>query len=55
MSESPYAIPEEDLVDSARVPLAEQVIAQRWAADPPDWSAGLTVGNGLGCDADGGE
>jgi hypothetical protein len=28
MTESPYAIPEEDLVDSARVPLAEQVVEQ---------------------------
>ena len=28
MSESPYAIPEEDLLDSARVPVAEQVVEQ---------------------------
>ena len=28
MSESPYAIPEEDLVDSARVPVAEQITEQ---------------------------
>jgi hypothetical protein len=28
MSESPYAIPEEDLFDAARVPLAEQFIEQ---------------------------
>jgi hypothetical protein len=28
MSESPYAIPEEDLFDAARVPVAEQFIEQ---------------------------
>jgi hypothetical protein len=28
MSESPYAIPVEDLVDSARVPLTEQIQEQ---------------------------
>jgi hypothetical protein len=28
MSESPYAIPEEDLLDTARVPVAEQFIEQ---------------------------
>jgi hypothetical protein len=28
MSESPYAIPEEDLLDTARVPVSEQVVEQ---------------------------
>ena len=28
MSESPYAIPEEDLLDTARVPVAEQIVEQ---------------------------
>ena len=53
MSESPYAIPEEDLVDSARVPMAEQFIEQperRYFA--PDWSSGTILGGDDG-DADG--
>ena len=54
MTENPYAIPFEDLVDSARVPVEEQVIAQRWAADPPDWSGGLSLGvDDGGCAGDG--
>ena len=48
MSESPYAIPEEDLIDSARVPVAEQIIEQperRFFA--PDWSSGtILAGDG---------
>ena len=28
MSESPYAIPEEELLNTARVPVAEQIIEQ---------------------------
>jgi hypothetical protein len=28
MSESPYAIPEDELVGSARVPVAEQIVEQ---------------------------
>ncbi len=54
MSESPYAIPAEDLFGRAQVPVADQVVEQRWAVDPPDWSAGLTVGDGCG-DGDGSE
>ena len=54
MSESPYAIPEEDLLDSARVPIAEQIFEQperRFFGD----SGGGTgfLGDGFGCDADG--
>ena len=54
MTESPYAIPAEDLFGRARVPVAEQVVALRWAVDPPDWSAGLPGGDGYG-DGDGSE
>ena len=53
MTESPYAIPEEDLIDSARVPMAEQFIEQperRFFA--PDWSSGVILA-GDGGDADG--
>jgi hypothetical protein len=53
MTENPYAIPVEDLVRGSRVPVAEQVVEQRWAADAPDWSAGGPVGDADGCDADG--
>ncbi len=45
MSESPYAIPEEDLLGAAQVPVAEQVIEQperRFFA--PDWSSGTILG-----------
>ena len=55
MSESPYAIPEEDLIDSARVPIAEQFIEQperRFFA--PDWSSGVILAADGG-DADGGQ
>ena len=54
MTENPYAIPVEDLVDSARVPVAEQVVEQPerrfygWdPSDPP-----LPLDGGL-CVADG--
>jgi hypothetical protein len=52
MSESPYAIPVEDLLDQARVPLAEQVVEQpdrRFYG--PDGSGGPVFGQD--CDADG--
>jgi hypothetical protein len=52
MSESPYSIPLEDLVDSARVPVAEQIVEQperRFYA--PDWSSGVILGGDDG-DAD---
>ena len=54
MSESPYAIPVEDLVDSARVPLAAQIEEQperRFLA--ADTSGGLVWGDGMTGDADG--
>jgi hypothetical protein len=53
MTENPYAIPEEDLVNSARVPVVEQIIEQperRFFG--PDWSGGAILG-GDGGDADG--
>ena len=53
MSESPYAIPEEDLVDTARVPVAEQIVEQ------PDrrfydngWAVGGNASGDLDCDGD---
>jgi hypothetical protein len=55
MTESPYAIPVEDLVDSARVPLTAQIEEhpeRRFfggeAADGP-----LLWGDGMSADADG--
>lgn len=54
MTESPYAIPEDELVTSARVPIAEQVELQSeprpdagaWAGPNPDV-------DGMSGDADG--
>jgi hypothetical protein len=56
MTQSPYSIPLDELVDSARVPLAEQIVEQperRFYA--PDWSSGVIFGgdDGGGCDAGG--
>ena len=54
MTESPYAIPVEDLVDSARVPVAEQVVGlpERRVAD--DRSNGLpSYADGMAGDVDG--
>ena len=54
MTESPYAIPVEDLVDSARVPVAEQLVElpERRATD--DRSHGPhPYGDGMSGDADG--
>jgi hypothetical protein len=56
MSESPYAIPEEDLLDSARVPIAEQVVEQperRFIGDSGGGTTFFGDGAGAGCDADG--
>jgi len=55
MSESPYAIPVEDLVASARIPRTEQVEIQGEAPRPePDRSGGfLRYADGAGGDADG--
>ncbi len=53
-SESPYAIPVEDLLDSARVPLAAQIEEQsepRFAVADP--SGVLLWGDGMTGDADG--
>ena len=53
MTDSPYAIPVEELVDSARVPVTEQVQEQperRLFGDSGDYSV---WGDGLACDADG--
>jgi hypothetical protein len=54
MAENPYAIPEDDLVDSARVPVAEQIVEQperRFYGS--DSGGGPLLGDGLVCDADG--
>jgi hypothetical protein len=55
MSDSPYAIPVEDLVASAQVDVVHQVEEQ---AEPrpvaPDWSSGVApFADGMGGDADG--
>jgi hypothetical protein len=55
MTESPYAIPEEDLLNNARVPVVEQIIEQperRFFGG--DWAGGTILGwDGGGCDAGG--
>ena len=58
MSESPYAIPADELFDSARVPLAEQFIEEpeRRFFAPDGGGGGLCgegFGEGFGGDADG--
>jgi hypothetical protein len=54
MTESPYAIPEDDLVTSARVPIAEQVEVQSEPRpDAGGWTGPNPVGDGTGGDADG--
>lgn len=53
MSESPYAIPEEDLVNTARVPVAEQIVEQPERRFFGDTGGGApSFGDALG-DADG--
>jgi hypothetical protein len=53
MTENPYAIPVEDLVDGARVPVTEQVVEQPDRRLFGDSSAGpIPIGDGIG-DADG--
>jgi hypothetical protein len=53
MTENPYAIPVDDLVNSARVPVAEQVELQADVREPAaDWTTG-SVPMGDGGDADG--
>ena len=54
MSESPYAIPADDLFDSAQVPVAEQFVEQpqrRFFA--PDAGGDGLFGEAFGGDADG--
>ena len=54
MSESPYAVPEDDLVDSVRVPLAEQVELQSEPRpDASTWTGPNPFGDGMSGDADG--
>jgi hypothetical protein len=55
MTQSPYAIPAEELVSRARVPVTDQVEIQADAQQPPgDWSAGvLACGEGGSGDPDG--
>ena len=54
MTESPYAISVEDLVASARVPVAEQVVEQPDRRLVSDASAGPNpYGDGMAGDADG--
>jgi len=55
MSESPYAIPVEDLLASARVPQADQVEVQGEPAPPEPVGSGefLRYADGGGGDADG--
>jgi hypothetical protein len=54
MTENPYAIPVEDLVDSARVPVAEQLTEQPERRLYTDASAGPNpFGDGMAGDADG--
>lgn len=55
MTQSPYAIPLDELVDSARVPVTEQIIEQperRFYGG--DWSSGVILGGDAGsCDGGG--
>ena len=54
MTQSPYAVPVDVLVDSARVPVAEQVVEQPERRVVPDPSAGPNpYGDGMSGDADG--
>ena len=54
MTDNPYSIPEDELVDSARVPVAEQVVEvpeRRFYGS--DAGGDPLAGNGVVCDADG--
>jgi hypothetical protein len=53
MSESPYAIPEEDLLNSARVPVAEQITEQPERRFYGDAGGGAPIVGEPGGDADG--
>lgn len=53
MSESPYAIPEDELVESARVPVAEQSEVHSEARpDPRIWTGPNPYGDQPGADPD---
>jgi hypothetical protein len=53
MTENPYAIPVEELVDSARVPVAEQLVEQPDRRLYTDVSTGASpFGDGMAVDAD---
>ena len=54
MSESPYAIPVEDLVAGAQFDVVHQVEEQAEPRVVPDWSSGvLPYADGMSGDADG--
>jgi hypothetical protein len=54
MTENPYAIPVEDLVNSARVPAAEQVVEHpELRAVPDPWAGPIPHADGMSGDADG--
>ena len=54
MTENPYAIPVADLVDSVRVPLAEQVVEQPEPRPVHDsWAGPIPYADGMSGDADG--
>ena len=53
MTENPYAIPVEDLVGSARVPVAEQVVEQPERRPVSDSAGPLPSGDDMTGDADG--
>jgi hypothetical protein len=54
MTENPYAVPLEDLVDSARVPVADQVVEQAELRPVHDFRAGpIVYADGTAGDADG--
>ena len=54
MTESPYAIPVEDLVNSVRVPVAEQLVEQPDRRLVSDSQTGpMPFGDGMAGDADG--
>ena len=55
MTENPYAIPVEDLLDSARVPIAEQVVEQPERRFYGDGSTGAPLFGDGGLDAADGE
>jgi hypothetical protein len=54
MTDSPYAIPVEDLLASARVPVAQQVVEQPEVRPVPDtWAGPIPYADGMAGDADG--